>query len=71
MRIEIPEIVTVYAATVRVGDIVRVGAVDHRVRDMRASHGGGKLLLFGGSGSVTLGAGVSLRAYRRSMVTIA
>jgi hypothetical protein len=70
MKVEIPEIVTVYAATVKVGDIVRIGPADRRVRDMRALHGGAKLLMFSRGATFTLGASASLLAYRTLVVTI-
>jgi hypothetical protein len=70
MRFEVREIVTVYATTVRVGDIVRVGAVDRRVADMRALHGGAKLLIFSRGKTFNLGASASLLAYRTSSITI-
>jgi hypothetical protein len=70
LRFEVREIVTVYANTVRVGDIVRVGAVDRRVRDMRAQHGSAKLLIFSRGETFTLGASASLLAYRKTSITI-
>jgi hypothetical protein len=70
MRFEISKSVTVYAATVRAEDMVRVGTANRRVLDMRALHGGAKLLLFGRGETFTLSTSASLLANRNTSVTI-
>ncbi|GAA1194261.1 MULTISPECIES: hypothetical protein [Streptomyces] len=70
MRSELVRVVTVYASTVRIGDIVNIGGTESRVDNMFALHGGGKRLILDTSEPFTLGPAVPLFAKRLSIIEI-
>jgi hypothetical protein len=70
MRSELVKVMTVYASTVRIGDIVNIGGAESRVENMFALQGGGKRLILDIGEPFTLGPSVPLFARRLSTIEI-
>ncbi|MFH8365577.1 hypothetical protein [Streptomyces sp. NPDC018031] len=64
------EVLTVYASTVRRGDIVNIERTQLRVRDMLALHGGRKRLFLDNGMTVVLDTETPLIARRAAVVRI-
>ncbi|MBV9024771.1 MAG: hypothetical protein JO362_13515 [Streptomycetaceae bacterium] len=57
--------VTVFANTVRIGDILRIDGTSRSVRDMRFLSGGAKRLILDGGAAYTMRNGESLLVFRQ------